>query len=82
MKLTLILVSLSVVRWRIDASYNAHSHCKGHSGAMMNLARGAVIISSLKQKLSIKISTEGELVGSHDGMSMVLWSNHFIESQL
>ena len=42
---------------------------------------GEVLIPYLKQKINLKISTEGKLVGSHDGISVVLWNKNFIEAQ-
>ena len=36
---------------------------------------------SLKQKINVKISTEMELVGAHNGMSELLWSNNLIKAQ-
>lgn len=47
----------------------------------MSLGGGTVLSSSLKQKLNVKIYTEGGLVGSHAGISVVLWIKHFIEAQ-
>ena len=39
----------------------------------MILGKGAIISSSLKEKLNVKISTEEELVGEQNGLSVVLW---------
>ena len=47
----------------------------------MSLGRGAVFSSSLKQKLNAKSSTEGDLVGSHDSLSVVFWSKNLIGYQ-
>ena len=35
----------------------------------------------LKNRLNMKISIEGELVGAHDGLIIVLWRNYLIEAQ-
>ena len=42
---------------------------------------GTVIKLSLKQKLNVEISTKMGIVGEHYGLSVVLWSKHFIEYQ-
>ena len=47
----------------------------------MRLGKGAVLSSFLKQNLNVKSSTEGELLGSQYGLSVFLWSKHFIEVQ-
>ena len=80
-KITLRINSLDVVRWLIDASYNTHENCRGHTGVTMSLGQGVVLILSLHQKLNLKSSTEWELVGAHDGLSLVFWSKKFIEAQ-
>ncbi len=54
-----------MIRWWVDASYNAHDDCRGQTGAMMSLGKGAVIIKSSKQKLS---SLVGELVGIDEAL--------------
>eukprot|EP00970_Alexandrium_tamarense_P015266 scaffold4923_cov115-Alexandrium_tamarense.AAC.1 len=81
MKLTLSVDKLSVVKWWVDASYNIHEDCKGHTGAMMSLGKGAVMSFSRKQKLNVRSSTEVELVGIDDSMPWILWARYFIEAQ-
>jgi hypothetical protein len=80
MKLTLSVDSLDVIRWYVDASYNVHWDCKGQTGAMMTLGRGAPMSFSRKQKLNVRSSTEGELVGIDDALPLILWGRYFIES--
>jgi hypothetical protein len=80
MRLTLSVDSLDVIRWYVDASYNVHWDCKGQTGAMMTLGRGAPISFSRKQKLNVRSSTEGELVGIDDALPIILWGRYFIES--
>jgi hypothetical protein len=43
MKLTLSVEDMSVICWWVDASYNAHEDCRGQTGVMMSLGKGAVI---------------------------------------
>ena len=47
----------------------------------MSLGHGSVVSFSKKQKINVRSSTEGELVGADDGMSLILWSKYFIEAQ-
>jgi hypothetical protein len=81
MKLTLTVDRMGVIRWWVDASYNAHEDCRGQTGAMMSLGRGAAISFSRKQKLNVRSSSEGELVGIDDALPHILWCRYFIESQ-
>ena len=81
MKLTLSVEDLGVIKWWVDASYNAHGDCKGQTGAMMSLGKGAVMSFSRKQKLNVCSSAEGELVGIDDALPWILWCKYFIESQ-
>jgi hypothetical protein len=45
------------------------------------LGRGFPIITSTKQKLNTRSSTESELVGVDDMMPSILWSRYFLEAQ-
>jgi hypothetical protein len=81
MKLTLSVENLNFIRWWVDASYNVHDDCRGQTGAMMSLGRGAVISFSRKQKLNVRSSCEGELVGIDDALPLILWARYFIEAQ-
>ena len=81
-KLTLRVNSLLVTNGWIYEYYNTHDYCRGHTGTMKILGKGSVVSLSLNQRLNVKISTEGELVGLHDGMSVDLWSNNVIEYQV
>ena len=70
MKLTLNVSDLNNIRWWVDASYNnTHEYCKGHTGGMMSLGksgRGALLMMCKKQKLNVRSSCKGELVGIND----------------
>ena len=81
MKLRLSVNDLSTIRWWVDASYNVHEDCRGQTGAMMSLGDGAAISSSRKQKLNVRSSCEGELVGIDDALPTILWTRYFIEGQ-
>jgi hypothetical protein len=69
MKLTLNVSDLNNICWWVDASYNTHEYCKGHTGGMMSLGksgRGALLRMCKKQKLNVRSSCKGELVGIND----------------
>ena len=77
LRLRLTVEDLGVIRWWVDASYNVHEDCKGQTGAMMSLGNGAPISFSRKQKLNVRSSCEGELVGLDDAMPTILWARYF-----
>jgi hypothetical protein len=62
----------------VDASYGVHPDAKGHTGAVITLGKGAVIVKSSKQKLVAKSSTESELIALSDEFSSVLWTKNFL----
>ncbi len=57
-----------VLKWYVDASFAVHSNMRGHTGAGLTMGRGFPIVSSTKQKLNTRSSTESELVGVDDMM--------------
>jgi hypothetical protein len=65
----------------IDASFACHIDGKSHTGEVITLGKGAVFSRSSKQKLVSKSSTEAELVGLSDGLTQVLWTKNFLQSQ-
>ena len=81
LKLTLKVEDLSTIRWYVDAFYTVHPDCRGHTGAVMTLGKGATTSFSTKQKVNVQSLTEGELMGADDALPQVIWSKHFIEAQ-
>ena len=73
MKLTISINDLSTVRWWVDASDRTHEDCKGHTGVMMTLGKGALVSGSRKHKINTKSSTEAELVALDDALPTILW---------
>ena len=65
----------------MDASYNAHVDCKGHTGEMMSLGKGNVLSNSIKHRFNVRSSIEGELLVADYILCCVLWGKYFIESQ-
>jgi hypothetical protein len=47
----------------------------------MSMGEGAAYLSSQKQKMNTKSSTEAELVGANDVLPQVLWTKYFLEAQ-
>ena len=80
MEMVLSVEKLTTIRWWVDVSYRAHSDCKGNTGMMMFLGKGAAMSMSWGQKLNTKSSTKVELVGIDDALLQILWGKYFIEA--
>ena len=79
--LTLSAETLRVFKWYVDASFAVHPDFKSHTGAFMSMGKGGLQVLSRKQKLNTRSSTEAELVGVDDVMTMILWTKLFMEWQ-
>ena len=69
------------IKWWIDASFAVHPNMRGHTGGGLTMGRGFPIVSSTKQKLNTRSSTESELVGVDDMMPSILWTRYFLKAQ-
>ena len=47
----------------------------------MSMGQGSIYSKSTKQKINTRSSTEAELVGTIDAMSMILWTRLYLEAQ-
>ena len=81
MKLTLTVDNMNTVIWWVDASYGVHMDCKGHTGMIMSLGKGAAMSFSRGHKLNVNSSTKAELVGVDDAIPQIMWGKYFIEAQ-
>ena len=81
-KLILCADNLNVIKWYIDASFAVHPDFKSHTGAVMTMGTGAIQSMSRKQKLNTRSSTEAELIGVNDAITMVLWTKLFMDCLL
>ena len=70
-----------ILKWWIDAAFAVHPNMRGHSGGGFSMGRGFPIVSSTKQKLNTRSSTEAEIVGVDDFMPAVCWTRYFMEAQ-
>jgi hypothetical protein len=69
------------IQWWVDASYAVHPEMKGHTGGTLSLGKGSIYSTSSKQKLVSRSSTESEVIGVHDVLPQILWTNHFLQAQ-
>ncbi len=65
------------VHWYVDGSHQIHKDCRGQTGCLVTLGKGAVSSSSTKNKSS----TETELISFADKLPDIVWMRYFIECQ-
>ena len=63
-----------------DASFGVHPDGKSHSGIMLSLGRGPVLMKSVKQKIVVRSSTEAELVTLSDATSICAGHLNFLKT--
>jgi hypothetical protein len=70
-----------IFKWWVDASFTVHPNMRRHSGGGLSLGRGFTIMSSTKQKIKTRSSTETEIVGADDFMPEICWTRYFMKAQ-
>jgi hypothetical protein len=71
-----------VVRLYADVSFNVHRDGKSHTGCNVIIGDGgSIYFRSAKQKIVVKSSTEGELVGASDSANVGLHIANFLRDQ-
>ena len=79
--LTLEADDMTAIQWWVDALFATHPNCCSHTIATLSFAAGSIYFMSSKQKLNTRSSTKAELVGINDVLSMILWTQLFLEAQ-
>jgi hypothetical protein len=70
-----------VLMWYANASFDVHPNMHSHTGGGLTMGRGFPIVSSTKQKLNTRRSTESELVGVDNIIPIIVWSHYFLMAQ-
>lgn len=65
----------------VDASYGVHVDCRSHTGGCISFGRGVIATKCQKQKLNVRSSTEGEIVGVSDFFPNMIWVRMFMGEQ-
>ena len=65
----------------VDALFDVHPNMRGYAGGGFSLERKFPILSSTKQKLNTRRSTDTELVGADDFMTVICCTNYFLKAQ-
>jgi hypothetical protein len=70
-----------ILKWWVDGSFATHPSMRGHTGSRLSMGRGFPVVTSTKQKLNTRSSTESELVAVDDCMPAICWTRYFLEAQ-
>jgi hypothetical protein len=70
-----------ILKWWVDTSFAVHPNMRGHSGGGLSLGGGFPIVSSTKQKLNTRSSTETDIVGADDFTPAICWTRYFMKAQ-
>jgi hypothetical protein len=73
--------SSDIINWWVDGSFPVHPKMCGHTCGGLSLGLGFPIVTSTKQKLNTRSSTETELVSVDDCMPAICWTRYFVEAQ-
>ena len=65
----------------VDVSYGVHHDCRSHTGGCISFGWGVLLTKCQKQKLNVKSSTEGEIVGVSDFLPNMVWCRMFLSAQ-
>ena len=69
------------INWWVDAaSFAVHPDLRSHTGATVSLGKGSIYNKSSKQKINTRSSTEAEVVGVNDAMTMILWMQLILDA--
>ena len=81
MPLTLHADGINIVKWWVDVSYAVHTDIRSQTGGTILLGKGAIISTSIKQKMNTKSLTETEIIVANDLMPHILWTNYSLNCQ-
>jgi hypothetical protein len=70
-----------ILKLWVEASFAVHPNMRGISGGGLSLGRGFPRVSSTKQKLNTRSSTETDIVGADDFMTAIYWTCYFMKAQ-
>ena len=79
--LTVSMTGTPTINWWVDASFAVHPDMRSHTGATVSMGKGCIYNKSSKQKINTRSSTEAEIVGVNDAMTMILWMQLFLDAQ-
>ena len=79
--LTLEANGNNIVQWWVDASFAVHRDMQSHTGRVLTMGKGAIYVTSKKQKLNTKSSTKAELAGVDNLLPQILWTQYFLRAK-
>ena len=73
--------AMGAIKTYIDVAYGVPSDMRSHTGGGITFGTGTITSKSSKQKLNVKSSTEGEVVGMSDYVAFPIWLRYFLQEQ-
>jgi hypothetical protein len=68
-----------IVHWYMDVLHQVHKDCRGQTGCLITMGKGAVISSSNVMKCNTQSSTEMEwIVLIHNKLPGIIWMRYFV----
>ena len=72
--------STNIVKWWVDGSFGVQPDTRIQTRGTASLGKGSFILTSIKEKMNTRSSTETELVAADDLMSHVCWKKLFLNN--
>ena len=73
--------AMGAIKTYIDIAYGVHSDMRSHTGGGITFGTGTITSKSSKQKLNVKSSPEGEVIGMSDYVAFPIWLRYFLQEQ-
>ena len=67
--------------WYVDFACGVHANYRSHTSGGLTMGKGFAVSVRKAHKLSMRSSTEGEILSVDDCLSLVLWSCEFMIAQ-
>ena len=62
MQITLTVDTMSVIKWWVDATHHTHMDCRGHTGDMMSIGKGAAVSYYGKHNINKKKDRQNQIL--------------------
>ena len=59
---------LTIIKWWVDASYDAHPDMRGHTRATMSFGIGSITGIAKNRKINAESSTEEDIIDDNDAL--------------
>ena len=74
-------LNTGMLHWHVDASFATHPNMRGHTGGVLTMGTGCLLVTLTKQKCNVHSSTICELVAVDEMIGQILWTWLFLQAQ-